>query len=141
MANIKSLSQSSDKWKRRAAVAGPDYLAGVQNPKRSWSDAAASAEGNYKQGVTAAATQGRFSRGVKRAGDQAWKAGASNKGPARFAEGVGLAVDDWQRGFAPYQSAIEAIKLPDRAPAGDPRNIQRVVAVATALRALKEKGA
>jgi len=139
MANIKDLDASSDKWTRRASVAGVDYQAGVNNPRRNWEDASLDAEQNYKVGVIAAANAGRYGRGVKEAGDEKWKKNAIAKGPSRFAEGVALAQDDWAEGFRPYHDVIKSLKLPPRGPKGSPANIQRVAAVATALRALKEK--
>jgi len=139
MAAIKDITKSSDKWQRRAAVATPDYTAGVTTPRRSWHDATVAAEGNYKAGVTAAANAGRFGAGVKRAGDQAWKDGALTKGPSRYSEGVSLAVQDWAAGFRPYQEAIGATALPPRGPAGSPQNLQRVAVMAKVSRDLKER--
>lgn len=139
MANIKSLSDSSDKYMRRAQVAGPDYQAGVQNPRTPWSEAAVAGEANYKAGVTAAASAGRYGKGIKAAGEDTWKKGAITKGPGRFAEGVALAKGDWESGFSPYRAAIEAVKLPPRGPKGSPQNVQRVAAMATTLRAVYEK--
>lgn len=139
MAAIKPIEQSSDKWVRRASVAGPDYLQGVQNPRKAWAAAAVEAEPNYKAGVVAAAGRGAFGAGIKAAGDEKWRNGATRKGPGRFAEGVAIGRDDWGKGFAPYQSAIAAVTLPARGPKGSPQNIQRVAAIATTLRALKEK--
>jgi hypothetical protein len=141
MAAIKPVEQSAEKWQRRAQVAGPDYQAGVQNPRQSWAQAAAAADANYRQGVTAAATAGRFAAGVRKAGDERWRANALAKGPSRFGEGVTLAVGEWQRGFAPYQAAIASLQLPARGPAGSPQNLQRVQAVANLLRQVKERGA
>uniref|UniRef100_A0A6H1ZWS8 Uncharacterized protein n=1 Tax=viral metagenome TaxID=1070528 RepID=A0A6H1ZWS8_9ZZZZ len=140
MAAIKPLEQSSDKWVRRASVAGPDYQAGVQNPRKAWASAALEGEGNYKAGVTAAAARGAFGAGVRAAGDAKWQKGALQKGPGRFAEGVAIGKDEWNKGFAPYQSAIAAITLPPRGAKGSPQNIQRVAAIAMALRTLREKG-
>ncbi len=139
MAAIKPVDQSSDKWVRRASAAGGDYAQGVQNPLKPWAAASFEAEGNYKQGVVAAANAGRYGQGVKAAGDEKWRQNAIKKGPGRFAEGVAIGKDEWAKGFAPYQSAISALVLPVRGPKGSPQNIQRVAAVATALRALKEK--
>ena len=139
MANIKPMEDSSDKWVRRASVASVDYKKGVENPKKSWSAASVAAEGNYKQGVVAAANAGRFAKGVKAAGDSKWKENAVSKGPGRFAEGVALAKDQWQKGFAPYHSAISSLNLPARGPKGDPKNLARVAAVANTLRAVYEK--
>jgi len=139
MAAIRDLTKSSDKWQRRASVATPDYQAGIQTPRRDWAEATAASEGNYKAGVTAAANAGRFGAGVKKAGSEAWKAGALAKGPARYAEGVTLAVQNWQAGFQPYQQAISAVSLPPRGPTGSPQNLQRVAAMANANRQLKER--
>jgi hypothetical protein len=139
VAAIKPIEQSSEKWQRRAQVAGPDYANGVTNPRTSWSQAASAADQNYRAGVTAAASAGRFASGVRRAGDERWRQNALTKGPARFAEGVTLAVGDWQRGFAPMQAAISSLALPARGPAGSPQNLQRVAAIATALRGVKTR--
>ena len=134
MANIKDLTKSSDKWMRRAAVAGPDYESGIRNPRRPWAEASLGAEDNYKSGVVAAANAGRYGRGVKAAGNEKWQKNAIAKGPSRFAEGVALAQDAWETGFKPYQDAIRAITLPPRGPKGSPQNLQRVAAMANVLR-------
>lgn len=139
MAAIKGIDQSADKWTRRAAVAAPDYTAGVDNPRTDWADASVNADANYRAGVTAAAAAGRYSIGVRAAGSERWKSGALKKGPGRFSEGVAIAKDDWAKGFSPYREAISALKLPPRGPAGSPQNIQRVTAIATALRQLRER--
>lgn len=138
MANIKQIGQSSDKWARRAQVAGPDYQAGVQQPRRDWAEAAAGAENNYKLGVTQAANAGRFGSGVRSAGTERWRRKALAVGPNRFAEGVAVAKPDWEDGFRPYQETIAAVSLPARGPKGAPQNVQRVAAIATALRKVKE---
>lgn len=139
MANIKPLETSADKWTRRASVAGEDYRKGVESPRTPWDQAATAAAGAYQQGVTAAATQGRFAAGVRKAGNAKWARNAAAKGPNRFAEGVNLAVGEWSAGFQPYQTAIAGLALPPRGPAGSPQNLQRVTAVAQALRAVRER--
>ena len=137
MAAIKPLDQSADKWTRRAAVAGPDYQAGVAAPRTPWSQAAVAANGTYVAAVTAAANAGAYASGVRAAGEDKWRSAANNKGPQRFAEGVALAVGSWQKGFAPYATAIGSLTLPVRGPVGSPQNLQRVTVVATALRGVK----
>jgi len=138
MAAIKPLEQASDKWTRRAAVAGEDYRAGVSNPRVPWSQAAQAAGANYRAGVTAAANAGRYEGGVRRVGEERWRSAAAAKGPQRFAEGVSLAQGEWQKGFQPYHTAVANLSLPARGPAGSPQNLQRVTAVAQALRAVRE---
>ena len=137
--NVKPIEDASDKWVRRAGVASEDYKKGVENPRRSWAESASAAEASYKAGVVSAANAGRYGKGVKAAGDSKWKEMAITKGPGRFAEGVAIGKDDWQKGFAPYHSTLNSLKLPARGPKGDPKNLQRVVAVANALRAVFER--
>ncbi len=139
MAAIKGLSQASDKWSRRASVAGPDYSSGVQNPRTPWAAAAAAGADNWRQGVTAAASGGRFQAGVRKAGDSKWQQAAVAKGPSRFAEGVALAKPDWETGFQPYHAAIGSLALPARGPVGSPANLARVGAVANLLRQVKTR--
>ena len=139
MSNIKPIGVSSEKWQRRAAGATQDYSAGVSSPRTPWAAASAAGENNYKQGVTAAAARGAYGKGVKAAGDASWQKGAQIKGPSRYAEGVSLATDDWQKGYSPYHSAVAALTLPARGPKGSPQNLQRVNMVATTLRGVYEK--
>lgn len=140
MAAIKPIDQSATKWQQRAAVAGPAYSAGVQNPRTSWATAAAAAEGNYGAGVTAAVSGKRYSSGIRKAGDTKWQTAAIAKGSTRYPEGVSLAVGTWTAAFQPYQSAIAATTLPARGPTGSPANLQRVAVIANALHNLKTKG-
>lgn len=138
MAAIKDIGDSARKWANRAAVAGEDYRQGIANPRQAWDTASIAADGNYRQGVTAAASAGRYAAGIRKAGVERWRKNATTKGPQRFAEGVNLATDEWQAGFGPYQAAINSLQLPARGPAGSAQNLQRVTAVAQALRRVKE---
>jgi len=82
--------------------------------------------------ATAAATDA-FAKGISKAGSVKWQARALQKGPGRFAEGVMVGGDDYEKGFAPFRDEIEKTVLPPRFPKRDPRNIQRVSTIATAL--------
>lgn len=137
MAAIKPLDQSADKWTRRAAVAGPDYQAGVGSPRTPWAQAAQAAGQSYRTGVTQAAAAGAYEAGIRAAGDEKWRNAATTKGPQRFAEGVQLASGQWQKGFGPYATTISNLTLPARGPVGSAANLQRVTTVANALRATK----
>ena len=129
----------AQKWSRRASGASEDYKSGVESTSASWSAAAGAAKDTWKQAVTAAAGRGAFEKGVARAGDAKWKNNTSTKGPMRYAQGVGVAEADYSSQVAPYLQLIGATDLPPRGPAGSPGNIQRVSALATALRGLKER--
>lgn len=135
---IKDLGLSSDRWVRRASISGPDYTAGIQAPRTPWASAAVAAEKNYVTGVTQAANQGRYGRGVKRAGEERWRSMALRKGPGRFIEGVSIGRDDWAKGFGPYHSAIAALVLPPRGPRRSPTNLDRVRLITETLGRLYE---
>lgn len=133
MAQIKSLSNIADKWTRVTPMRTEDYRLGIENPRRDWEKETSAAKDRYKQAVDIAHTKDMFSKGVRRAGSAKWKNNSLKKGPSRFAEGVTLAGPDYLKGFAPYREVIQQTTLPPRFPKGDPRNIQRVAAIAKAL--------
>lgn len=133
MANIIALDRATERFIRRAGAAGPDYEAGVKNPRAPWAERAAASEDNYKAAVTLAAGQGRYGRGVRRAGNTKWQNRAVTLGTARFPSGVAAAAPDWTAGFAPYHQAISAAQLPPRRPTRDPANRQRINAILDAV--------
>lgn len=133
MAAIIPLERIRERWVRRAGQAAPDYETGVSTTQKDWAQNTAAADANYRAAVTAAANEGRFGRGVARAGTAKWRRGAIEKGVARFAPGVAASADEYSRGFAPFRQAVEALQLPPRRPRRDPGNLQRVNAVVTAM--------
>lgn len=133
MANIKAMDRITAKWKRVASGAAGEYEEGVRNPRADWATEAAKAEGAYEAGIRASITRKAFGKGIKSAGTAKWQHGALAKGPGRFSEGVALAEDAYEKGFAPYRAVIERTVLPDRGAKGDPKNIARVAAIAAAL--------
>lgn len=137
MPPVKSLDRISEKWARVVAVSQPDYEAGVQNPRADWAAKTAAAEPNYNAGVQKAISEKRFAKGVNTAGTSKWQQRTLLVGPARWLQGVQVSRTQYERGFEPYRKVIENVTLPPRGPKGDPKNIQRVAAVADALH--KEK--
>lgn len=125
------------KWARVTPGRSTDYQQGVQNPRKSWQAATTAAADNYKSGIQKAITENRFQKGVARAGDQKWQSKAIEVGVNRFGQGVQAAESDYSAGIQPYLQTIESTQLPPRFPKGDPRNIQRVAAMADALRKKK----
>jgi len=89
--------------------------------------------------MQAAAAADSYAKGITKAGSAKWQQRATTKGPGRFAEGVMIGSDDYEKGFAPYRDEIEKTVLPPRYPKRDPRNINRVSAIAQAL-AKKKSG-
>lgn len=141
MPNIRDIRTLQDKWVRRAQQASPDYEDGVRNPATDWQQATVAAREAWAAGVQAAAQRNAFATGVARAGTQKWQQNAIRKGARRFGEGVQVAAEEnaWQQGFEPYHRVIQSVQLPPRGPKGDPRNIERVSAMARALRQEKER--
>ena len=133
MAEIKNMAAIKEKWTRVTPQRTEDYTKGIQSPKRDWAEEAIAAKGNWKAGIDAAAAKDLYARGVSSAGSSKWKAKALALGPGRFAEGVYQAGDDYAKGFAPFQAAIAAVDLGPRFPRRDPRNLDRVKKVVTAL--------
>jgi len=137
MPRVKDISRVASKWSQNAGQSTGSYAEGVQNPKTDWAQATVAAQENYKQGVTKAASDGRFARGVQRAGTAKQQNNALNKGVNRYSQGVAVAQPEYAAAMEPVLRTIENVQLPPRKPKGDPANIQRVAAIATALSAAK----
>lgn len=123
----------AERWLSNASQARGSYLDGVRNPRRPWAEATKAARDTWKQGVMQAANEGRFEKGITTNAAEKWAENAVQLGGDRFVQGVQLAQTAYAEGVAPYLQEIERINLPTRYPAGDPRNIERVKAVSTAL--------
>jgi hypothetical protein len=139
MPAIKPISDIAEKWARVAPTRQEDYLKGVQSPRTPWEAGATAADGAYKAGVQAAVAQNRFTAGIRAAGNAKWQRKATELGPSRFATGTQAARPDFEKGFGPFRQVIEATTLPPRRPKGDPGNIERVRAMADALRRAKTR--
>lgn len=133
MAKIKESAVISSKWARRAGNASDEYLQGVQNPRVDWATATAAAEKAYEDGIQKSVARKAFGKGVKKAGSTKWQNAAIEKGPDRYRTGVQLGQAAYEEGFAPFRAAIASLNLPARGAKGDPKNIDRVRAVAEAL--------
>jgi hypothetical protein len=133
MAEIKSAARIKEKWTRVTPMRAEDYKLGLASPRRDWEKSAVAAKESHKAAMMTAAAQDAFAKGVTKAGSGKWQARALQKGPSRFAEGVMVGGDDYEKGFAPYRDEIEKTVLPPRFPKRDPRNLMRVNAIAAAL--------
>jgi len=130
---MKSAKEIASKWARVTSGRSTDFSDGVKAPRRSWAAGASAAEGSYKEGVTKAANEGRFGKGVAAAGDSKWQKKTVSVGVSRWAPGVAVAQADMEAGFAPYADVISKIDLLPRYPKGDPRNFDRVKQIGEAL--------
>lgn len=133
MAEIKSSARIKEKWQRVTPMRAEDYKLGIQSPRRDWEKSAVAAKDSHKQAMAQAAASDSFAKGVAKAGSAKWQGRALQKGPGRFAEGVMVGADDYEKGFAPFRDEIEKTLLPPRFPKRDPRNLQRVSVLNIAL--------
>ena len=138
---LKPMEQIADKWARRAQAAAPEYTAGVASPRTDWAQATVAAADAQAAGVQEAIAAGRFAREVRKAGTAKQQAAAMGKGAQRYSPGVSGAKADYNAGFAPYAQLLSSISLPTKGAAGAAGNLERVRAVADALRAKKVSGA
>jgi len=132
---VKDLGQSAAKWSRNASGASAEYQSGAVEGAAAWETNTAQAAGTYHQAVTGPGVQERFRRGVQRAGSEKYSRRVQDVGASRYSSGVQAAEGDWQSGFAPFAQTIAGLTLPQRRPRGDPGNLQRVAAIASALNA------
>lgn len=134
---IKDTGALAKKFVQRASAAAPDYKSGVEQSGQDWQANTAAAADNYAAGVQQAIGDGRFRRGVEQAGSAKFVQRASTLGAQRYPTGVGASEGDWSKGTQPYLQTIAGLTLPPRRPKGDPGNMARSQAVASALRAQK----
>jgi len=134
---VKSAAKIAEKWGRVTPERTVDYEEGVKNPSKDWEKETIAAEARYEAGIKDAMTRKAFGKGVKKVGTAKQKSKTILKGIPRWPEGVRGAVDDMQKGMEPVVKTLEALTLPERYPAGDPRNIARVAAIQQALHKMK----
>jgi len=129
------LERTVAKWLNRAKVARPDYEAGVKSPKRPWYEQTIKSVGTYKAAITRPEIPLLFERGVKRAGKERWETMALKKGADRYTPGVELSEPYYRGQMGEILSEIERITIPERAPRGDIRNLERVKQIFVQLHA------
>lgn len=132
---VKDINTIATKWKSRASGAAPDYVSGVQAPKRPWASTTAASQGTWGQAVTAAAANGTFAKGVQAAGDAKWQSGATSLGAQRYPQGIGAGMPAYVAGEQPYLTALQNLSLPPRGVKGT--NSGRTDAVVQAMLATK----
>jgi hypothetical protein len=81
----KSPADVAAKYKRRVQQAGPDYEAGVRNPKGSWSQNYKASQPRMAIAYQEALANGKMGRGVDKVGDQGWQTQTLAKA-ARYAQ-------------------------------------------------------
>jgi len=137
---IKDSAAIAEKWSRVTPQRQADYEAGVKAPGKDWATNTRNAADSWAQGVQQAAANGSFAKGVQAAGNEKWQRKTVEVGIGRWGAGVRAGGADYQAGFDPYRQTLASLTLPPRYPKGDPRNIDRVAQIASALHNKKVSG-
>jgi hypothetical protein len=132
---VKSAEASQTKWSENAARAAEAFATEAEASADTWARNTAASAPNYHQAVTAPGIQGRFQKGVTKAGATKFARKIRDVGRDRFAPGVAAAGDDYKSGVDPYLTTIASLTLSPRKPRGDPGNIKRVEEITKALNA------
>jgi len=135
--DIKALADIVGKWTARVAISAPEYEAGVRSPKRDWAGSAMGANDSWKAGVQDAIARNAFFAGVRAAGTPKWQERTLTIGVPRWIPGVAAAGPQYEKGFAPFHSALAALALPMRYARGDARNYERVKKIGDALHKIR----
>lgn len=138
---LRPLDRIVEKWRSRATAALTDYSEGVQAPRNPWQKQAAAASETWKAAITDAAARDAYRKGVVTTSEEFWRSRTLVLGTARFTDGVSKSVDVFKNNWAQFYDVLSRIELPPRGPRGDPKNVERVRAIMTALRQKKLGGA
>lgn len=136
---IRSPQVAAENWRSRASAAAGFYNSQIQ--ASSWKQYAASAqaEANYATGVQAAVAAKSRQNAINASSDEAWKAGVTAVGQARFAQGVTASTPRMQAAMGKLIPAIDTARkaLPARGVAGSQANITRVTQFINAMHGLR----
>lgn len=139
--DTKTLADISSKWSTVTPQRASFYTAGVARVDfNKFQSNAAGAAANWASGLQQAIADNRFATKVGQSGAK-WKQRVADVGGGRFSEGVSKGSAAYSTGFAPYLSVLQSMTLSPRGARGDPRNIQRVSDIATALHNQRRSGA
>ncbi|MEM4431107.1 MAG: hypothetical protein QXM08_08070 [Thermofilaceae archaeon] len=126
---MRSLDEIAEKWRRRCLAATGDYAKGVVAPRRPWREQTLASADKWARRVLEAAAENTYARSVAATPSEYWRSKALTTGVTRYTEGVNRSVRVYEA-FKPLSELVP----PPRAPRGDPRNLERVLAVVKALK-------
>lgn len=123
---VRSSADSAKKFVARAAAASEDYKSGVAGAGQKWQAGAEAAESAWSEGTQQAINEGRFRRGVNKAGSAKYQDNAVKLGPERFRQGVQNAQTSYERGVQPFVAAMQSATLSPRGARTSGANLRRV---------------
>jgi hypothetical protein len=126
MAVVRSAADSAKKFVTRAGAAAGDYASGVANAGSRWQAGAEASDEAYKSGVTEAMNEGRFTKGIRKAGAAKYQNNATKLGPDRFRTGVQNAEGAYSTGVQPFISAMQGFDYGPKGARGSSTNRARI---------------
>lgn len=137
---VKPHSRVVDRFKKRVAVAGPDYEFGVVNPRYDWLENFKAMIDQMVAAVSAAKDAGVIAGGAERKGTGFWKERAKRKGKPRWEDETPKMGDYYGSQVKDFLSQIEATPIEARRKRGDPANVTgRVAPIVAALFKLSQE--
>lgn len=136
---MKTANDAVAKWQTRAGSASQDFAEGAQSTDKDQAQRAIAAKEVYKTALTESFGRDAYAKGLGRSGKQGWLQGIQQKGAQNFSTGVSsnLARDKYVTNSSKFDAARKAADSLPRGARGSASNLQRVTAVANALRAVK----
>ena len=133
---MKTPQQAAEAWVASAGRAGTNWAQGVQNYNGDWAGATTAQQNAMQTNWQQAVSSGRWAQGVQNTGTNGWKQATQSKS-ANFTTGFQAGASKQAAAIAKVLQAEASIvnALPPRGTFE--QNVQRSVAVQTALHALK----
>lgn len=126
---VKDAATVAAKWKTRAQAAQQDYVTAASAAGATMEANAIAAEPTYTAAVTAAASAGHFSKGLRGSGAK-YNKNVAAVGGTRFQQGVANGQDAMAAGIAPVLQTIAGLTLKPRGIKGTNQENSNIVATA-----------
>jgi len=131
------LSDAAKKFSQNGQNAAPMYAKNATAAAADWHSQTLASEENYKTGVTRAANEGRFGRGVQKAGAEGYRSGVATVGQNRFSEGMSKGGATWSAEFGKVAQVVAGKDIGPRGITGSQENKNRAANMADAWRAAR----
>lgn len=136
---MKPASTAVLKWQSRTGVASGDYVEGARTTDKDQAQRAIASKEVYKSALAESFTRDSYAKGLTKSGKAGWLKGVEEKGQQNYLTGVAsdVARNKYVTESSRYDSARRASDTMLRGQKGSQQNIQKVIAVVNALRAVK----
>lgn len=132
-------SEAVTKWQNRAGAASQDYVDGARTTDKDQAQRGIASKQIWQQALQESFGRDAYAKGLQRSGKTGWLAGVEQKGANNYAGGVSsdIARQKYVTNSGRYDTARRAADSIPRGARGSAANLNRVAAVANALRAIK----